>query len=387
MVDYDPLPAVDRPRGGAVGPGAGPPRPGHQHLLHLGAGDRRRGRRPGLRRRRLHRQGALHPAAADRHGHGAPGLRGGAPALRRRPDPLQRHPDPPHPQDHGGAHPGHPRAAAPGGGAGGGRRLRLQARRLRRGAAVRGPGPASTACRCAGSRSAPRTPRPPCRAGARSRTSSWPPTPTAASPRCGSSSSATWAATSSSSPRASRCSGAFLYAGVYDLPEAYSFRCTGVFTTMTPTDAYRGAGRPEATYAIERAMDRLSAVSGIDPVELRRRNFVRADQYPYTAMTGLVYDSGDHEAAAGHGPGAGRLRRPAGRTAAPARRRRQGAPGHRCLVVLRDVRAGAVAGAGLAQLHGRRLGVGHRAGDAHQQGAGHHRGDPPRAGPRDLAGR
>jgi aerobic carbon-monoxide dehydrogenase large subunit len=91
--------------------------------------------------------------------------------------------------------------------------------------------------------------------------------------------------------------GAFLYAGVYDLPEAYSFKCTGVFTTMTPTDAYRGAGRPEATYAIERAMDRLSAVSGIDPVALRRRNYVRADQYPYTAMTGLVYDSGDHEAA------------------------------------------------------------------------------------------
>jgi carbon-monoxide dehydrogenase large subunit len=91
--------------------------------------------------------------------------------------------------------------------------------------------------------------------------------------------------------------GAFLYAGVYDLPEAYSFRCKGVFTTMTPTDAYRGAGRPEATYAIERAMDRLAQVSGIDPVELRRRNYVKPDQYPYTAMTGLVYDSADHEAA------------------------------------------------------------------------------------------
>jgi aerobic carbon-monoxide dehydrogenase large subunit len=91
--------------------------------------------------------------------------------------------------------------------------------------------------------------------------------------------------------------GAFLYAGVYDLPEAYSFRCKGVFTTMTPTDAYRGAGRPEATYAIERAMDRLSQVSGIDPVELRRRNFIKAEQFPYTAMTGLTYDSGDHDGA------------------------------------------------------------------------------------------
>ena len=52
--------------------------------------------------------------------------------------------------------------------------------------------------------------------------------------------------------------GAFLYAGVYDVP-ALSFVCESVFTTMTPTDAYRGAGRPEATFAIERAMDSLAA--------------------------------------------------------------------------------------------------------------------------------
>jgi len=91
--------------------------------------------------------------------------------------------------------------------------------------------------------------------------------------------------------------GAFLYAGVYDVP-LYDFSCTSVFTSMTPTDAYRGAGRPEATYAIERAMDSLAATIGIDPMELRRRNFIRKEQFPYTAMTGLVYDSGDHEAAA-----------------------------------------------------------------------------------------
>ena len=92
--------------------------------------------------------------------------------------------------------------------------------------------------------------------------------------------------------------GAFLYAGVYDLPVAYDFSCTGVFTTMTPTDAYRGAGRPEATYAIERAMDALASKMGVDPMELRRRNYIRKEQFPYTAFTGLVYDSGDHEAAA-----------------------------------------------------------------------------------------
>jgi carbon-monoxide dehydrogenase large subunit len=91
--------------------------------------------------------------------------------------------------------------------------------------------------------------------------------------------------------------GAFLYAGVYDLPQAYDFSCTGVFTTMTPTDAYRGAGRPEATYAIERAMDSLAYKMGIDPVELRRRNFVPADKFPYTAFSGLEYDSGNHEGA------------------------------------------------------------------------------------------
>ena len=92
--------------------------------------------------------------------------------------------------------------------------------------------------------------------------------------------------------------GAFLYAGVYDIPAAYDFSCTSVFTTMTPTDAYRGAGRPEATYAIERAMDALAAKMGVDPLELRKRNYIRKDQFPYTAFSGLTYDSGDHLAAA-----------------------------------------------------------------------------------------
>ena len=90
--------------------------------------------------------------------------------------------------------------------------------------------------------------------------------------------------------------GAFLYAGVYDVG-AYQFGCTGVFTTMTPTDAYRGAGRPEATFAIERAMDALARKTGIDPAELRARNMIKKEQFPYEAVTGLTYDSGDHEGA------------------------------------------------------------------------------------------
>src|SRR5919198_532882 len=67
--------------------------------------------------------------------------------------------------------------------------------------------------------------------------------------------------------------GAFLYGGVYDI-QGYFFECTGVFTNKTPTDAYRGAGRPEATYAIERAMDALARRVGKDPAEIRRLNFI-----------------------------------------------------------------------------------------------------------------
>ncbi|NBP18298.1 MAG: xanthine dehydrogenase family protein molybdopterin-binding subunit, partial [Actinobacteria bacterium] len=100
--------------------------------------------------------------------------------------------------------------------------------------------------------------------------------------------------------------GAFLYAGVYDLPQAYDFACTSVFTNMTPTDAYRGAGRPEATYAIEVAMDALARKMNIDPFELRKRNYIKKEQFfdakgvqvGYTAFHGLNYDSGDHLMAA-----------------------------------------------------------------------------------------
>jgi len=64
--------------------------------------------------------------------------------------------------------------------------------------------------------------------------------------------------------------GAFMYPAIYKFP-AYRLTCTGVFTNTTLTDAYRGAGRPEATYAIERVMDELAVEVGLDPVELRRR--------------------------------------------------------------------------------------------------------------------
>ncbi|WP_433329203.1 xanthine dehydrogenase family protein molybdopterin-binding subunit [Spirillospora sp. CA-294931] len=90
--------------------------------------------------------------------------------------------------------------------------------------------------------------------------------------------------------------GAPMFNGIYKM-DAYSFACTGVFTTKTPTDAYRGAGRPEATFGIERLMDELAAELGLDPIEVRRRNWITREEFPYTTVTGLTYDSGDYEAA------------------------------------------------------------------------------------------
>lgn len=90
--------------------------------------------------------------------------------------------------------------------------------------------------------------------------------------------------------------GAFMYNAIYKFP-AYRFECTGVFTTTTKTDAYRGAGRPEATYAIERLMDELATELNLDPLEVRRRNWIRHDEFPFTTVAGLEYDSGNYEAA------------------------------------------------------------------------------------------
>src|SRR5690606_11279073 len=88
--------------------------------------------------------------------------------------------------------------------------------------------------------------------------------------------------------------GAFLYHGVYDIP-AYSFSCTGLFTDKTPTDAYRGAGRPEASYAIERAIDSLARELDLTPEEIRRRNYIPNEKSPYASAAGLEFDSGDYD--------------------------------------------------------------------------------------------
>ena len=87
--------------------------------------------------------------------------------------------------------------------------------------------------------------------------------------------------------------GAWIYAGPYAIPN-YSVEFTGVFTSTTPTDAYRGAGRPEATYVLERTMDALADELGMDKLELRRKNFIK--EFPATIASGLTIDSGDYEA-------------------------------------------------------------------------------------------
>jgi len=90
--------------------------------------------------------------------------------------------------------------------------------------------------------------------------------------------------------------GAFMFPAIYKM-DSYSFSCTGVFTTKTPTDAYRGAGRPEATYAIERIMDELAKELDRDPLDLRRQNWITHEEFPFDTVCGLTYDSGNYEAA------------------------------------------------------------------------------------------
>jgi aerobic carbon-monoxide dehydrogenase large subunit len=90
--------------------------------------------------------------------------------------------------------------------------------------------------------------------------------------------------------------GAFMYNAIYKFP-AYHFSMQSVLTNKTWTDAYRGAGRPEATFAIERMMDELAAEVGVDPLTIREQNWITHEEFPFTSVAGLTYDSGNYEAA------------------------------------------------------------------------------------------
>ncbi len=87
-----------------------------------------------------------------------------------------------------------------------------------------------------------------------------------------------------------------MLSGAYKIPNI-DCEVVGVFTNTVPVDAYRGAGRPEACYVVERAMDLVARELGMDPVEVRRKNLIRKEEFPYTVATGVTYDSGDYEAA------------------------------------------------------------------------------------------
>ncbi len=86
-----------------------------------------------------------------------------------------------------------------------------------------------------------------------------------------------------------------LMAGNYTVPNVY-VNLKAVFTNTAPVDAYRGAGRPEATYSIERVIDKAARELGLDPVEIRRKNFIKPEQYPFVSAAGLEYDSGNYDA-------------------------------------------------------------------------------------------
>ncbi len=87
-----------------------------------------------------------------------------------------------------------------------------------------------------------------------------------------------------------------MYSGPYVIPNIDG-TVHGVYTNTTPVDAYRGAGRPEATYLLERLVDTLAHKIGMDPVEVRRKNLIPKDRFPYTVATGITYDSGDYAGA------------------------------------------------------------------------------------------
>ena len=84
-----------------------------------------------------------------------------------------------------------------------------------------------------------------------------------------------------------------VYSGAYTIANIHG-TIRGVYTSSAPVDAYRGAGRPEAAYLIERLVDIYARKIGMDPVDVRRKNFIPADNFPYTVATGITYDSGNY---------------------------------------------------------------------------------------------
>ena len=192
----------------------------------------------------------------------------------------------------------------------------------------------------------------------------------------------TSAPTSRSSAAACRCSARSCSTRSTSSPPTSSTarRCSPTRPGPTPTAA---PGGPEATYAIERLMDELAAEVGVDPLEIREKNWIKHEEFPFTTVAGLEYDSGNYEAATAQAKemfGYDELR------AEQKRRRDSGDPvqlGIGVSTFTEMCGLAPVPGAGLAQLRRRRLGARERADAGHRQGRGRHRRLRARPGPRD----
>ena len=183
-----------------------------------------------------------------------------------------------------------------------------------------------------------------------------------------------------------------MLSGVYNIPNIHE-DVYGVFTNTTPVDAYRGAGRPEATFLVERLVDLMAMKLKVDPAELRKRNFIAPFSDGHAVATGLSYDTRQLHRRLREGARDGRLPGAAQAAGRPAARRQD--HGHRHLHLRRDLRARAVAGGGRRRLRRRALGERHRALPSVRQGARHDRhqaawpgrGNDVRTDRRERAGR
>ena len=165
------------------------------------------------------------------------------------------------------------------------------------------------------------------------------------------------------------------------LPVQLHQPCSPTRPGPTPTAAPAG---PEATYAIERLMDELAVEVGVDPLEIREKNWIKHEEFPFTTVCRAGVRLRQLRGGDGEGQGDVRLRRAARRAAAAPRRRRPGPARHRHLDVHRDVRSRAVAGCSARSTTAPAAGSTRRSGCcAHRQGRGRHRRQRPRPGPRD----
>ena len=171
---------------------------------------------------------------------------------------------------------------------------------------------------------------------------------------------------------------ATLLSGQYEIPQIYC-EVDAVYTNTVPVDAYRGAGRPEATFVVERLIEVGARELGIDPAELRRKNFIKT--FPHQTPVIMTYDAGDYDASLKKAmeiadyKGFGKRKREVGAPRQAAR--------HRLFDLHRSLRHRAVAGGRLARRRRRPVGIRGSARQSNRFGRSPHRISRPRPGPRD----